>query len=179
LQQLRNRAALQPVRKLTRVTRESGGRGLDQPSCRRYGRNGARRWLRPTRTRVRRSHHELRRYQAGQATESEASLSGTSYPQFKPKPPRITRRFPYRDGPKTVGSKRFPLSRGALVMRRSGVQIPEAALGRNLLRCNSLRRCGTLAKGFDSSGSEPQVPRKCPGPREHSLDPRTGCVGRA
>ena len=99
------------------------------------------------------------------------------YPPIRPKPPRIARNFPYRNGPKTVGTKRSPLSRGALVVRRSGVQIPEAALGRNALRCNRLRRFGTPVTGSDSSVSSDPMPRECPGLGSRASDLRTMWVG--
>jgi hypothetical protein len=47
-------------------------------------------------------------------------------------------------------------------MRRSGVQIPEAALSRNPLRCNRLRRFATTVKRPDSQVSKPKCPGNAP-----------------
>jgi hypothetical protein len=65
----------------------------------------------------------------------------------------------------------------SLVMRRPGVQIPEAALSRYPLHCNRLRGSNTSVKVSYSPVSAPQMPRKCPGREASSADLCVECVG--
>lgn len=61
-------------------------------------------------------------------------------------------------------------------MNMSWNRTPEAARGRNLLRCNRLRRIGATIKVTDSPGSQDGIPRKCPGVSATSRDLRKNAL---